>query len=290
VEGEAHRRRRRVAAAAVDGGLGEALGLVLHDEYCINSAPQHQKEEEGCRCGGSPKRGRGGAAPTRNDSDDGEEGMAAPRETPRQGSAPRPAHGDRETMRRAVCGGPRRPEQRSSRRQSYQSGQWGGGGVGQEARHWVLIAAHARAERAGSAVSTRCAEARTSRRVHARACCSRGRAGSSSGSMKRTRCCAALSLHGCSGWRWPRCFAEAATWRRARAKWRGAGRLRGDEGDSSTPRRARGVRLRAALLVGKQLGPSIAAVQRWQRCGRRRQRGRGWHGCKRCPGRERAWG
>jgi hypothetical protein len=54
VEGEAHRQRWCVATTVVDGGLGEAFGLVLHDEDCINSVQQHQKEEEG---GGSPKRG-----------------------------------------------------------------------------------------------------------------------------------------------------------------------------------------------------------------------------------------
>jgi hypothetical protein len=50
--------------------LGEAFSLVLHDEDCINSALQHQKEEEGCRHGGSPQRRSwgGGTALMRNDS------------------------------------------------------------------------------------------------------------------------------------------------------------------------------------------------------------------------------
>jgi hypothetical protein len=34
-----------IAAKVVDGGLGEALGLVLHDEDCMNNVQQHQKEE-----------------------------------------------------------------------------------------------------------------------------------------------------------------------------------------------------------------------------------------------------
>jgi hypothetical protein len=94
-----------------DGGLKEAFGLVLHDEDSINSAPQHQNEEEGSRCGGSPKRGHGsGAALMRDDSINGEEGLVAPRGTLRHSGAPRPAHGDVETMRRAVCGGPRWPQ------------------------------------------------------------------------------------------------------------------------------------------------------------------------------------
>jgi hypothetical protein len=44
-----------ISATVVDGGLREVLGLVLHDEDCINNAQQHQKEEGGCPHGSSPQ-------------------------------------------------------------------------------------------------------------------------------------------------------------------------------------------------------------------------------------------
>jgi hypothetical protein len=86
----AHRRRWHVAAAEIDGGLGDVLGLVLRNKDCLRSTPLHEKEDKLPRSGGSPKRGdlavarrRRGGAPTKG------RGAQRPREQLRGAMLPR---------------------------------------------------------------------------------------------------------------------------------------------------------------------------------------------------------
>jgi hypothetical protein len=43
----AHKRQWCIVAMVVDGGLGEAFGLVLHNEDYMKKVSQHRKQEGG---------------------------------------------------------------------------------------------------------------------------------------------------------------------------------------------------------------------------------------------------